>query len=292
MNETVNWLLEDEAPEIKYRTMVELLGKSKDDIEVKKAYDKLLVSESLSVIMDKFKSNNNWEHINAFIALAEFGLTRNDVMIDEYVERIIKKLNKSMKCARILLLRNLVALGYYDHPWVKQEIDSAIDNIREDGTVHCLDKGKKRNDSRLPEMGCYRQTTTYLLLGTELKKQGIIIPQFDKLVNFYLSHNIMFHDDNPEKVIISEMTGTFYPIDHVHIGLQMIMYAISVFGAGNDINCSKAWELLESNRNSEGKYILTDSFSEQYMNVGMVGQPNKWVTLYMLLSQMYRGCKR
>lgn len=287
MDEIINWLLEDDTPEIKYRTMIELLGKSKEEAEVKKAYDQLLSSKSLSLVMDKFKLNNKWEHINAFIALAEFGLTRNDVMIDEYVDCITKKLNKSMKCAKILLLRNLVALGYYEHPWVKEEITLALSNIREDGTVRCLDTGKKRNDSRLPEMGCYRQTTTYLLLGAELKKKGIILPQFDSLVNFYINHDIMFHSDNPEKIIIKDMTGTFYPIDHVHIGLQMIMYGISVLDEGDHMNYRKAWELLDSKKNPDGKYILTESFPEPYFNVGMVGKANKWVTLYVLLSKMY-----
>lgn len=288
MNEIINWLLEDNTPEIKYRTMVELLGRSKEESEVKEVYNQLLNSQRLSQVMDKFQLKDKWEHINAFLALAEFGLTRNDVMIDEYMERIIKKLNKSMKCAKILLLRNLVALGYYDHPWVQKEITLALSNIREDGTVRCLDTGKKRNDSRLPEMGCYRQTTTYLLLGAELKKKGIILPQFDKLVNFYLCHDIMFHSDDSERMIIKDMTGTFYPIDHVHIGLQMIMYGISVFGEGNHINCRKAWEQLYSKRDSEGKYILTESFPEPYFNAGMAGNPNKWVTLYVLLSEMYR----
>ncbi|WP_167958803.1 hypothetical protein [Anaerosporobacter faecicola] len=289
MDHIMNWLLEEDTPEIRYRTMVELLGMAKDGKEVKDAYDQLLSSKSLSLVMDKFKLNDKWEDVNALLTLAEFGLTRDDVMIDEYVERIIKKLNRSMKCAKILLLRNLVALGYYEHPWVEKEINLALTNIRQDGTVRCLDAGKKRNDSRLPDMGCYRQTTTYLLLGAELKKKGIILLQFDPVVNFYISHDIMFHTDNPEKMIIKEMTGTFFPIDHVHIGLQIIMYGISIFGAGNHMQCKCAWEMLDSKRDVEGKYILTESFQKPYFDVGTVGQANKWVTLYVLLSKMYRS---
>lgn len=44
MNNVINWLLEDDTPQIKYRTMIELQGRTKDDIEVKKAYDNLLDS--------------------------------------------------------------------------------------------------------------------------------------------------------------------------------------------------------------------------------------------------------
>lgn len=288
MNQVIDWLLEDNTPEIKYRTMTELLGRSKEEREVKAAYDQLLSSEQLWLVMDKFKLNQRWEDINALLALTEFGLTRSDVTIDEYVERIIHKLNRSTKCAKILLLRNLAALGYEKHPWVKEEIACALSNIRQDGTARCLDTGKKTNDSKLPEMGCYRQTTTYLLLFAELKKKGIVLPQSELLVKFYKDHDVLFHSENPDKMIIKDMKGTFFPIDHVHIGLQMIMYGLSVLGAGDDETCSRAWELLNKQRNSEGRYILSESFPEPYFDPGKVGQPNKWITLYVLLAEKYR----
>ena len=154
--------------------------------------------------------------------------------------------------------------------------------------VRCLDKSKKRNDSKLPDMGCYRQTTTYLLLAAELKKIGVVLPQFELLTEFYINYHVAFRPDDYEKVIIEEMTETFYPIDHVHIGLHMIMYALSVLGVANHPNCKKAWELLDSKKDREGKYILSKSFGEPYFKVGEVGNANKWVTLYVMLSEKYR----
>jgi hypothetical protein len=289
MSHVVSWLLDDETPEVKYRAMTEFLGKSKYDSDVKKVYDKLLGSETLETVMDKFKLNDKWEHINAFLAIAEFGLTRDDVPIDEYLERSIKNMNMSTKCARILFLRNLVSLGYSEHPWVREQIALAFSTIRQDGSVRCLDKTKKTNDSKLEDMGCYRQTTTYLLLAAELTKKGISLPQFELLKKFYRDHDVSFHPETPEKIIIKEMAGTFYPIDHVHIGLQIIMYGLSVLGVANDPSCNKAWALLDSKKDIEGKYILSESFEEPYFNVGMVGQPNKWVTLYVLLAEKYKS---
>lgn len=283
----MKWLQEENAPEIRYRTLVELLGRSREDIEVKDAYEKLMASETLAQVMSKFDLNDKWEDINAFILLAEVGLTCHDVEIGEYVERTIKRFNKSMKCARILFLRNLVKLGYINHPWVQQELEKALSNIREDGSVRCLDKGKKRNDSRLSDMSCYRQTTTYLLLAAELKKQGVVEQQFELLIDFFLNHEVIYHIDEPDKVIIKEMTSTFYPIDHVHIGLQLILYGISILGAGQNEACDKAWRMLDGYKNDEGKYILSESFPNPYFNVGTVGEANKWVTLYVLLGRMY-----
>lgn len=69
----------------------------------------------------------------------------------------------------------------------------------------------------------------------------------------------------------------------------MIMYALSILGSANHINCKKAWALLDSKKDSEGKYVLNKSFVEQYFDVGKVGTPNKWMTLYALLSERY--CK-
>lgn len=288
MNNVINWLLEDKTPEVKYRAMIELLDMSKDEPEVKKAYDSLISSDTVGLIMDKFKLNNKWDDVTAFCTLAEFGLTRFDVPTDDYIERIIKNMKYSMmKCSKTLLLRNLVLLGYYENEWVREQISSAFFALREDGTFRCLDKGKKTNDSKLPDMGCYRQTTTCLLLAAELKKIGVVFPQFEPLTNFYITHNVAFRTDNPEKVVIKEMAETFYPIDHVHIGLQMIMYGLSVLGVTGHPNCEKAWALLDSKRNSEGKYILSQSFDEPYFKVGKVGDPNKWVTLCSLLSKKY-----
>lgn len=286
MNSVINWLLEDENPEVKYRTMFELLGISKDAPEVKKTYDDLLKSETVGLVMDKFKLNSKWDDVSALCVLAEFGLTRVDVHIDDYIERIIKNMNRSMKCAKILLLRNLVSLGYYEHSWVKEEIPSAFSAIREDGTFQCLDKYKKTNDSKLPDMGCYRQTTTYLLLAAELKKIGVVLPQFEPLLNFYINHYVAFRPNNPDKAIIEEMTGTYYPFDHVKLGLQMTIYGLSVLGAAGHPNCGKALALLDSKKDSEGKYILDKS--HPYFKVGNVGKPNKWITLYALLSEKYR----
>lgn len=290
MNDVVNWLLDNENPEVKYRTMIELLDMPKDDSKVKKVYKSLLHSDILNFIMEKFDLQNKWEDINAFLALSEFGLTRVDVPIDNYIERIIKNIaQKSMKCAKILLLRNLVSLGYYEHAWVKEEINSSFSSIRKDGTFRCLDKTKKTNDSKLPDMGCYRQTTSYLLLAAELKKIGIVLPQFETLIQFYLNHFVIFHIENPEKVITKEMSKTFYPIDHVHIGLQMIMYALSILGTANHPNCEKAFLLLDKYKSKDGKYLLNETLPYPYFNAGSVDKPNKWITLYVLLSRRYKN---
>lgn len=288
MEKVIDWLLEDDMPEIKYRTMKELLNSPKDDGEVQKAYDDLMSSKALSVTMENFQLNKQWDDYKSLCALAEFGLTRYDVPIDVYVERLIAKTGFKMLCGEGLLLRNLVALGYYSHPAVQKEIPSAFSALQEDGGFQCISKNKKINDPKLPHKSCYRLTASYLLLAAELKKAGIAIPQKESLIDYYLHREVLFRQDDPEKFVVGEMAGSFYPLDPIKIGLQMILYSLGILGVGNNPECEKAWMVLESKKDAEGRYMLDKGLSKPYYKIGKAGKPNKWITLYAMLASKYR----
>lgn len=287
MNDVISWLLEDDTPEIKYRTMVELLDMPKGDICVKTAYDKLMNSDAVANIMMKFELDKKWEDYNAFSALAEFGLTRYDVKIDEYVERIIANTGFKMLCGEGFLLRNLVALGYYDNSMVKEEIPKAFSVQKSDGGFGCISKSKKINDPKLPHKSCIRITASYLLLAAELKKIDVILPQNSQLVDYFIERNVVYRHDDNTRFVVNEMAGTFYPLDPIKIGLQSSLYALAILGAGNRAGYIKAREILESKRDDEGMYLLDKSLSKPYFKIGKIGRPNKWITLYALLADKY-----
>jgi hypothetical protein len=282
------WLLEDETPEVKYRALTELLGRPRDDASVKAARDALINSQAVAAAMDKFNANKKWEDYNAFSTLAEFGLTRDDVPIDEYVERMINVTKFNVMCGKALLLRNLVALGYYSDSRISGEIANVLTLVRGDGSLRCLSNKKTANDTNLPDMCCYRQTTTYLLLAAELKKAGVNVPQAEALTDFYLRYNVIYRPDDNDAFIIDDMAKTFYPFDAVKTGLHMILYGLAVLGAGNSHDCEKAFALLESKKDASGRYILEKSLSKPYFKVGKIGKQNKWITLYALLADKYR----
>lgn len=287
MNDVISWLLEDDTPEIKYRTMVELLDMPKDDICVKTAYDKLMNSDAVANIMMKFELDKKWEDYNAFSALAEFGLTRYDVKIDEYVERIIANTGFKMLCGEGFLLRNLVALGYYDNPMVKEEIPKAFSVQKSDGGFGCISKSKKINDPKLPHKSCIRITASYLLLAAELKKIDVILPQNSQLVDYFIDRNVVYRHDDNTRFVVNEMAGTFYPLDPIKIGLQSSLYALAILGAGDRAGYIKARKILESKRDDEGRYLLDKSLSKPYFKIGKIGRPNKWITLYALLADKH-----
>lgn len=287
MNHVIHWLLEDETPEIKYRTMVELLDMPKDDISVKKALEKLIQSDVVTNIMAKFQLDKKWDDYNCLSALAEFRLTKHDVQIDTYVERIITNTGFKMMCGEGLLLRNLVSLGYYNHPMVKEEIPKAFSVQKPDKGFGCISKSKKINDPKLPHKSCIRITASYLLLAAELKRMNIILPQNSALVDYFINRNVVYRHDDNTKYVVDVMAGTFYPLDPVKIGLQNLLYGLAVLGAGNTPGYIKAKDILESKKDDEGRYILDKTLSKPYFKIGKPGRPNKWITLYALLADKY-----
>lgn len=288
MNNVVSWLLEDDTPEIKYRTMIELLDMPKDDINVKRAYEKLIKSDIVTNIMAKFELDKKWDDYNCFSALAEFGLTKDDVQIDKYVERIITNTGFKMMCGEGLLLRNLVSLGYYDNPMVKEEIPKAFSVQKSDGGFGCISKSKKINDPKLPHKSCIRITASYILLAAELKKINVVLPQNTALVDYFINRNVIYRHDDNTKFVVDEMGGTFYPLDPVKIGLQNLLYGLAVLGAANKPGYIKAKDILESKKDDEGRYILDKALSKPYFKIGKPGKPNKWITLYALLADKYQ----
>jgi hypothetical protein len=65
-----------------------------------------------------------------------------------------------------------------------------------------------------------------------------------------------------------------------------ILYALCKLGYGSRKEVSRAWELLEKKKDTQGRYILdwTPSQVRKLFNVGKRNEPNKWVTLYALLA--------
>lgn len=284
MEKIIDWLLEEANPEIRYRTMCELINLEKTDKKVEAARNALLESETFKKIMGRFELGKKWEIYSALCALAEFGLTRNDVEIDKYVDMLIEETNFQMMCGEALLLRNLILLGYIDHPKVNEESLIVFKKQKPDGGYGCLSKNPKINI----EKGCYRQTNTYLLLASALKQKDIIPPQLNNLLDYYRNREILYSHFDPDSFAVPDLSGTYYPLDPIKIGLQMTLYSLSILGIGNEKCCDRAWAVLEDKKDEAGRYRLDKSLSKPLYKIGKPGASNKWVTLYVLLSKKYK----
>ena len=282
------WLLEDETPEVKLRMLKEYEKLPENDERVIECKRRLLQSKVYERGLKKLRTDKPWAKYDAILAFAEWGLTREDIGsdIDDEVFALIESTGFKMLCGEPLLLRNLVKLGYYQEEFVKNEVDSMLRLIKEDGGFGCISTNKKINDPRKPHKSCARLTVEYLLLVAELHLQGYRMDCESKLVQYFTKRNIFYRTDDMKTPMVDVMLGTFYPSDPIKVGAQNILYALRVLGCQPDSEAMQAgYKVLDRHRKENGRYVLTASKSVPAFKAGNVGEENKWVTLYACMAQ-------
>lgn len=282
------WLLADENPEVKLRTLKEYFKYGDEHPEVIRAREKLIKSKVYARTIKKLHSDKKWNKFDALMALAEWGLTRKDVgdEIDEEVFELIKETNFKMLCAEPFLLRDLVKLGYYSEPVVKEEILSVVKLIKEDGGFGCISSNKKINDPKKPHKSCARLTVEYLLLAAELKLQGIEMDFYKPIVEYFLKRNIFYRTDDMKTPMVEVMTETFYPPDPIKVGVHNIVYGLRVLGVSLDSEAMRyGMEVLNKYWLDDGTYKISGFKSVPAFKPGEKDEKNKWITLYAYMTQ-------
>ena len=76
---------------------------------------------------------------------------------------------------------------------------------------------------------------------------------------------------------------------HWRAGLVEVLYFLSRMGHGSDPRLDRAWKLLDSKADKEGRYPLEWTPAQSPWKVGRRGTANKWITLYALLALKAAG---
>ena len=289
MNQSIlDWLLEEETPEVRLRTLKEYMKLPDDNEKVVECKIRLLQIKTCERALKKIRKDKPWDKFDAIMAFAEWCLSRKDVGkdIDDEVFGLIQSTGFKMLCGEPYLLRNLVKLGYDQEDIVKNEIACVLSGIKEDGGFGCISTNKKTNDPRKPHKSCARLTVEYLLLVAELHLLGYRMDCENKLVHYFMKRNIFYRTDDMKTPMVDVMLGTFYPSDPIKVGAQNILYALRILGCQPDSEAMQAgYKVLNQYRTENGRYILTASKSVPAFKAGNVGEENKWVTLYAYMAQ-------
>ena len=187
----LEWLLEEQNPEVRLRTLKEYEKRPEDDEQVAACKKLLLQSKTYERGLKKLRADKPWAKYDAIMAFAEWGLTRDDIGrdIDSEVFALIESTGFKMLCGEPLLLRNLVKLGYCREAIVKDETDSMLRLIQEDGGFRCISTNRKINDPKKPHKSCARLTVEYLLLAAELHLAGCPAACEEALVHYFTRRN-------------------------------------------------------------------------------------------------------
>jgi hypothetical protein len=277
-NSTIQWLLEDENPAVKYRTQTELLGETADKSPIVTWVNDFLPA-------DWTEREGLWStyYLNTF---AECGLTFDDISLDK--EKAIHfgtSYRFEHSCGDYMRLRALIRLGLVDEA-VNIVHEASMKQLPDGGflCLHRLDKMK-----RIPK-SCVKANMYALLFCSECRKKGIKVDIEEPLLDYFWNHNLFFRTDNPNVLILNAREGwrtidTFYPFEVMRVGLQNIVESLCVLGYGNDPRLNEAWNILGSKKIPDGKFILNGTLTKSYLPKERVGKPSKWVTFYALLAE-------
>lgn len=298
MNKTMNWLIEDENPMIKYRTLTEIYNTPKDNID-KKIYDSIWNHKSMINIMKKQNEFGLWDNnygnftsLRYLTVFAEYGLEK-DERIDRYVDFIVNNLHQDKDglagCAAPLILRALVMLGYHEREDVIELINIFASAQLYDGGFMCSRLLNKKPERK----SCYKAAIAGLLLYAECKRKNILPNNSDKLVQYFLDRDVFYSSDKTKALFNEGRFGwrfvdNFFPVEPMRMGLPLIISALSILGAGNHPALIESWELLKEKTDENGYLPLEGTLTKQPCSFGKVGNPNKWVTFYALLADKYQ----
>lgn len=312
-NETIGWLLEEQEPSIRYRTLTELLDYPKDSDEVSAAKEKMTTCKNVERIYSRINEKGLFPHkpeyygnfttFNYLTALAELGITKDDNRIfpivdwiltpgddksehfvgREFEDSYILDENNIGSCRQIGFLSTLVRFGYLDDPRVNRLIDVFADKIRFDGGYLC--KWKKSRHKGQEAKSCYAATVPALHLYSVLPERYRNGKKYDDLISYFTGRNMIYSKTEPAKIICDTNLG-FFSTGLSHI--LMIAYSMSKLDLGNIPEMKEVWKLIKNKPSAEGKYILEATETKKAILTDKVGQPNKWITFYILLSEKYK----
>jgi len=297
-NSVMDWLLEDNNPAIKYRTMTKISGLS--PVESRNIYELVQRQKPILRMFDKQDENGLWRKdwgvhngLRYLTAFAELGMQK-DERLDRFVDYTVAELQAAEKgndlvgCSSGLTLRALVMLGYHERTDVMDLIKKFSKKQLFDGGFMCKMKLEKKPERK----SCYKATIAGVLLYSECKLNGFLPQNTDALVNYFLKRDVFYSSDKATKFDEGRfgwrLVDNFFPAEPMRMGFMQTVAALSVLGAGNSPAMQEAWDLLNNRKDESGRLPLDGTLSKQPCTFGKVGAENKWVTFYAALAEKYR----
>jgi hypothetical protein len=307
--ELIEWLLDENDPSLKYRVLTELLDLPQDNTDVVQIKSKIEGSPPVKSLLNAMHADGYWLQENtrtnivygkgveygAFATthfclsyLSELGLTKENPLVAKASDRYLS-LQKSdgdwwnhYSCLYAYNIRTFIKLGYRNDPRLQKTIDLLLNTTRPDGGYLCNTHENKHQTRK----SCIRGANKALMAFAEMPKYWQH-PRCLQLVDYFLKRNAIF-DNSHTRLVNHDMEYNSFPIIW-RCNVWEPLWSLSKMGYGSLSELNDAWEYLEKNKNQKGQYILAWTPTQSPWKVGKRGQPNKWVTLYSLLTKKLKN---
>ena len=314
----VDWLLEENQPSIRYYTLVDILGRTENDSEVREAYAKIPHGGWAKDILRLQNPGGYWEqkvpswrkdpagwmeflYRPKFVAtnwralvLADLGLTSKDRRIKkvadlffDYKLRLGSPFNFFTEEACIVgnTARMLTRYGYSDDYRVKKLYDRLLEDQIEDGGWNCFSHDRGTLDNWEP-------LSAYAALPKQ-KRTRKIQQSIAKGAEFYLKRKL--YEEGKRKY--APWFRFHYP-NHYYYDILIGLNLLTELGYADDKRLTPALKILKEKRQSDGTWLLDMTHPDLGPGVAEstfgidkdvkpfaleeAGKPSKWITLTAL----------
>lgn len=304
----IDWLLEDDEPSIKYRTLTELLGYSPESPEAVKAKSRISKSARVMALFSGQTSDggfdcdvyDKWMGAHWRLpCLADLALPERDKRAVKAMNTVFEWLTGEEHKGHIRLINGLTRrcasqegnallsacrLGMADDPRAEFIADSIISWQWPDGGWNC-DKSQEAHHSSFHESVLPMQGLLAYHQATGHRKSQIVAIKAGEML---LRHRL-FRSEKTGEIIEPKWLQLHYPA-YWHYDILQGLTAIMMLGKLNDSRASEALDILEQKRQpdgrwkTEGYYWKSPDTKERYRSPvnWWHREPNKMLTLQVL----------
>ena len=301
----LGWLLEESNPCVRFRTLTELLGKSRRSSAVRESQEAIPRSMLVSRAFSHMDDQGNGSHADpeseygriglALAELAELGMTVADERVSLAIERFFALREATTpfpddehSCYYAQHIRSLAMLGAKDDPRMASLLQRLCRPCRHDGGFICNKRHRGKNKNTPAKKSCYIECAKALSAFAELPEYW----QTDTcrgLVDYFLRRRVCFRTDDFSKPVMPAAIQTRFPflLPDGFTSLLENVYALARMGCGNDERTRDAFACLEEFRLADGRYKLHLGNHNSLLGL-QSKEPDKFVTLYAYLAHAHR----
>ena len=305
----LDWLLEPSQPAVRYRTLLDLLGYSHDNREVRRAHANIARKGWAHEILKSQRPQGYWESRNnlyrpkysatiwRLIVLADLGLTKREPRVRKPCEMFLNEYHRpdggfdtpssdwsrSEHCLTGNLARTLTLCGYGDDPRVLSAFDWLVKNQMDDGGWHCFYERAYGRGT----LDCWEGLSAFAVLPKRRWTRSIK-RCVEKGAEFYLTRKL-FKQGRPYRPWLR----FHYPV-HYYYDVLVGLDVITALGYASDKRLKPALQLLDRKCLPDGRWALDAVHPDLGIGAGYrfkaprkfaleePGKPSKWVTLTAL----------
>jgi hypothetical protein len=267
----IDWLLEESDPSVRYLALTELLGREKEDPEIKLTKKSIVNQGWARSLVEKLTPSESWDKkariwqpkysapFWVLLVLSDLGLARDNLKIDKACQvwmnlfatedggfsAFSKK--EGHLCITGNMARALVKFGYEDRPSVEKAFQWFVKNESErGGGWSCWNWGGHRKGRNLDSWELLSAFAAYpKQKWTRSMKQTV-----ERSVEFYLEHEL--HKQGARY----EPWYRFHYPHHYYYDILIGLDFVTSLGYSGDKRLAYALSLLKEKRRPDGKWNL------------------------------------